>query len=263
MEFFYRIRLQNPKEEDQVIKREVLTEFQAKYAACVSEISCQFQALQQLFVAAMQEEFDVKKTEDMLAALKDMLAPLWRLHEDPSLIMEQEHQLHGNRLDTELNSVSLWRKGSAISFTSAAAFSSGAGVAVAKINGIMPAAAGGVAAAASILFIAAGKWMDSYLKKLKAPLKKRKYVINAMTVSGNIVINDLKTIKALVDDLQSKTASIMETVKEGVLEAAVIRKNMEALKETFQKLEVEVNRCNWDVNAVSGAALNCVIKNWI
>lgn len=210
-----------------------------------------FQALKRRLEAAMPDEFDFEKIGDTLGVFRDFLSK-----EKVELErMRAAHQARGNSLDAKSYRIGRRRIGYALLFTVAASISSGAAVITAHINDIrVAAAAGGGSAAASVLFISVGKGVDWYLKKRESALKKYKSVIKAIIADEKTAIEDLRAIYVLARDLQSDTASAFEMVND-------VGKKMAALKQSFQKLEMEVNRCSLDVNFATEAVLQSIITN--
>ncbi|RLN18204.1 putative UPF0496 protein 5 [Panicum miliaceum] len=136
-------------------------------------------------------------------------------------------------LDGRIRSVRAWRRVSGVVFVATFAALLVCSVVAAAIAA--PPVATALAAAASLPVGSVGKWVDSLLKQYQDALHGHKEVVSAMQVGTFIAIEDLDTVRVLVDRLEVQVGSMVDCIELAECGEEAVRLGIEEVK---KKLEV-------------------------
>lgn len=192
-------------------------------------------ALEQLLHEACRNNGGGASSEGARSAIHGFFKELRRVYSQQVTMREQLQPLETAAAD-ELDSVNYWKKVSAVFCTAGAATC--AAVAGANATLKQPAVAA-AAAAASVMFAALGKWVNSLLKKKENAVNRRREIVGVMIMGAKIAISDLTNIYALARRCHFDVGSISELVADGGV--TDLREKLTALDKSFGELRGRAN----------------------
>lgn len=185
------------------------------------------------------------------------------------ILMLEKLQLRKMKLDKKLKSVKAWRKLSSIIFASAFAAVLICSVVAAAVAA--PPVAAALAAATSIPVGSMGKWFDSLWKNYEDTLRGQKEVMGAMQAGTYIAIKDLDGIRVLIDRVEIKMGSLVESAvlasnneeEEEAVRLAVeeIRRMLEGFMRSVEELGEQADRCSRDIRRARTVVLQRIIRH--
>ncbi|PKU83290.1 UPF0496 protein 1-like [Dendrobium catenatum] len=169
------------------------------------------------------------------------------------------------KLDKKLKSVKAWRKVSCVIFV--AAFASVLICSIVAAAVAAPPVAAALAAASSIPLGSMGKWFDALLKDYEVALKGEKEVLSSMQVGTYVTVEDLKSIRVLVDHLEIQISYLLHCVDFALKDEEAVRFGVEGIKKklgAFMKgvedLGEQADRCSRDIRRARTVVLQRIIR---
>lgn len=214
-------------------------------------------ALEQLLHEARCNIGGGTSSEGARSAIHGFFKELRRVYSQQVTMREQLQQLETSAVD-ELEGVNYWKKVSAVFCTAGAATCAAVAGANATLKQPEVAAA---AAAASVMFAALGKWVNSLLKKKENAVNKRREIVGVMIMGAKIAISDLANIYVLARRCHFDVGSISEFVAGGG--ATELREKLTALVKSFRELQGRANDgYGRDMSSVREVLLQTIIRQY-
>ncbi|KAH0458846.1 hypothetical protein IEQ34_011660 [Dendrobium chrysotoxum] len=169
------------------------------------------------------------------------------------------------KLDKKLKSVKAWRKVSCMIFV--AAFASVLICSVVAAAVAAPPVAAALAAASSIPLGSMGKWFDALLKDHEIALKGEKEVMSSMQVGTYVTVEDLNSIRVLVDHLEIQISYLLHCVDFALKDEEAVRFGVEGIKKklgafmkSVEDLGEQADRCSRDIRRARTVVLQRIIR---
>lgn len=170
------------------------------------------------------------------------------------------------KIDSKIRSAKTWRRVSCVIFASA--FAAVLICSVVASAMAAPPVAAALAAAMSIPVGSMGKWFNSMWKRYEAALEGERGVVSVMDVGSMVVVQDLVSIRAVVDRMQINIDSMVRNVEFGLrddlamrIAVGEIKEKMEVFLKSVEELSVQAQSCSRDIRRVRTVVLQKIIKH--
>ncbi|XP_028763962.1 UPF0496 protein At2g18630-like [Neltuma alba] len=179
--------------------------------------------------------------------------------------MLEKLQARKRKLDKKLKSLKAWRRvANAIfltAFVSVLIFSVVAAVVVA------PPIVAALAGALTVPIGSVGKWCNSLFQGYEKAVKSQREVLSSMEFRTYITLQDLDSIRSLVNKLEIKIGSMLHNADfalkdEDAMELALdeIKKQMEHFSESIETLNEHADRCSREIRKARTVIIHKIIK---
>lgn len=182
------------------------------------------------------------------------------------IVMFERLQAKKRKLDKKLRRLKVWRRVSNVIFIAAFASVLICSVVAAAVSA--PAVVTALAAAAAVPLGSMGRWLNSIWKKYERDLRGQKEIISSMEIGSYIVLNDLDSIKRVVDrfqivigDLLGKAEFAMRGEEAVVVAVEEIRQQVDSFIKTIQELRERANKCTQETRMARTLILRRIINH--
>ncbi|KAL1538898.1 UPF0496 protein 1-like [Salvia divinorum] len=182
------------------------------------------------------------------------------------ILMLERLQAKKRKLDRKLNRLKAWRRVSNVIFVAAFASVLICSVVAAAVSA--PPVVTALAAAAAVPLGSMGKWLNSLWKNYERDLRGQTEILTSMQIGSYIVLNDLDSIKRLVDKFQivieallAKAEFAMRGDEAVVVAVDEIRQEVDSFIKTIQELRDRANKCTQETRMARTLILRRIINH--
>lgn len=179
--------------------------------------------------------------------------------------MLKKLQSRKKKLDKKMKSMKTWRRVSNVLFVSA--FVSVLIISVVAAAIAAPPVLTAVAGAIAVPVGSVGKWCNMLWNRYEKALKEQKELVRSMQVGTFVTINDMDSIRVLVNKLQMGIQSLLDNADFAIREEDAvklvideIKKKMAVFMEIIEDLAAHADKCNRDISLARTMILNRILK---
>ncbi|KAH6774668.1 transmembrane protein [Perilla frutescens var. hirtella] len=182
------------------------------------------------------------------------------------IVMFERLQAKKRKLDKKLKRLKAWRRVSNVIFITAFASVLICSVVAAAVSA--PPVVTALAAAAAVPLGSMGRWLNSIWKNFERDLRGQTEIISSMQIGSYIVLNDLESIKRLVErfrivieDLLVKAEFAMRGEEAVVVAVEEIRMQVDSFIKTIQDLRKQADKCTQETRMARTLILRRIINH--
>ncbi|KAL3624126.1 hypothetical protein CASFOL_032942 [Castilleja foliolosa] len=181
------------------------------------------------------------------------------------LLMLQRLQARKRKLDKKLKKLKVWRKVSNVIFVVAFASVLICSVVAAAVTA--PPVVTALAAAAAVPLGSMGRWLNSIWKNCEKDLRGQREIISAMQIGNLVVIEDLNSIRLLVDKFRIEIEGLlgnadfaMRGEEAVVIAVEEIKKKVSGFVKMIHDLSEHANKCTQETRMARTLILRKIIN---
>lgn len=179
--------------------------------------------------------------------------------------MLKKLQSRKKELDKKMKSTKAWKKVSNVLFVSV--FVSVLIISVVAAAVAAPPVLTALAGAMAVPAGSVGKWCNTLWNRYEKALKEQKELVTSMQVATFVTINDMDSIRVLVNKLQMGIQSLLDNADFAIREEDAvklvideIKKKMAVFMEIIEDLAARAGKCNADISRARTMILNRILK---
>ncbi|KAG6766859.1 hypothetical protein POTOM_028035 [Populus tomentosa] len=179
--------------------------------------------------------------------------------------MLKKLQSRKKKLDKKMKSTKAWKKVSNVLFVSV--FVSVLIISVVAAAVAAPPVLTALAGAMAVPAGSVGKWCNTLWNRYEKALKEQKELVTSMQVATFVTINDMGSIRVLVNKLQMGIQSLLDNADFAIREEDAvklvideIKKKMAVFMEIIEELAAHADKCNRDISLARTMILNRILK---